>query len=49
MEHILRKANEPSNGFSDIVTLTVEDGKITSLEYDALNEDGEGSLFVFYW
>lgn len=40
------KANEPSNGFSDIVTLTVEDGKITSLEYDALNEDGEGKVYL---
>ncbi|HHX54968.1 MAG TPA: FMN-binding protein [Clostridiales bacterium] len=42
----IAEANEPSNGFSDIVTLTVEDSKITSLEYDAINEDGEGKNYL---
>lgn len=40
------EANEPSNGFLDVLTLIVEDGKITSLEYDAINENGEGKNYL---
>lgn len=40
------EADEPSNGFLDVVTLVVEDGKITSIEYDAINEDGQGKNYL---
>lgn len=40
------EADEPSNGFLDVVTLVVDNGKITSLEYDAINEDGEGKNYL---
>lgn len=40
------EADEPSNDFLDVVTLIVEDGKIASLEYDAINENGEGKNYL---
>ena len=34
------KASEPSNGYTDQVTITVTDGKITSVNWDGVAEDG---------
>ena len=35
------KTSEPdSNGFTEVVTLTVKDGKITEANWDAVTEDG---------
>ena len=41
MVHILQSQLNPSNGYTGVVTMEVADGKITSLVYDSLNEQGE--------
>lgn len=37
---------EPSNGFTDIVTMEVSNGNIVSLTYDAVSEDGESKSYL---
>ena len=40
-EPMKQKTSEPdSNGFTDVVTLTVKDGAITEASWDAVTEDG---------
>lgn len=36
------EASELSNGFLETVTIVVEDGKVSSLLYDSINDQGQG-------
>ncbi|NMB43823.1 MAG: FMN-binding protein, partial [Clostridiales bacterium] len=40
------ESEEASNGYTGLVTIEVTDGKITSLVYDSLNEQGESKRYL---
>ena len=40
------KSDEPSNGYTGVVTIEVTDGNITSLLYDSLDEQGQSKRYL---